>query len=134
MRCKRKIISPRPPQPVNKFFKLFALSISLLYMTLVPFSGKLSISSINCNSLNSSITSKFNRNLKVHGITKLATDIIFLCDVRLSNRQLVSSENEIKKAFMLNMYDGYECYFNSSQNKRGVGILINKKTFSYSTG
>jgi exonuclease III len=28
---------------------------------------------------------------------------------------------------MLNMYDGYECYFNSSQNKRGVGILINKK-------
>jgi hypothetical protein len=33
----------------------------------------------------------------------------------------------MKKAFQFNMYDGSECFFNSTQNKRGVGILINKK-------
>jgi exonuclease III len=88
---------------------------------------KITVSSINCNSLNSSVASKNNRNLKVHGITKLSTDVVFLCDLRLSNKQLVSSENEIRKAFQLNMYDGYDCFFNSTKNKRGVGILINKK-------
>jgi hypothetical protein len=88
---------------------------------------KITVSSINCNSLNSSVASKNNRNLKVHGKTKLSTDIVFLCDLRLSNRQLVSSENEIRKAFQLNMYDGYDCFFNSTKNKRGVGIHINKK-------
>jgi exonuclease III len=25
------------------------------------------------------------------------------------------------------MYDGYDCHFNSSQNKRGVAVLVNKK-------
>jgi exonuclease III len=39
----------------------------------------------------------------------------------------VSGEDELKKRFQLNMYDGYECFFNSSCNKRGTGILINKK-------
>jgi hypothetical protein len=58
----------------------------------------LSFSSINCNSLNSSVSSKGNRNLKVNGITKLGTDIILCCDTRLSNKNLVSCENEIKKA------------------------------------
>jgi exonuclease III len=91
------------------------------------FEKKLSISTINCNSLNSSVTSKSNRNLKIHGITKLATDIIFLCDTRLSNKNLVTCEDEIRKDFQLNMYDGFDCFFNSKRNKRGVGILINKK-------
>jgi exonuclease III len=91
------------------------------------FSTKLSVSSVNCNSLNCSVTAKNNRNLKIHGITKLATDVIFISDIRLSNKQLVSSEDEIKKQFQLNMYDGFECFFNSTRNKRGVGILINKK-------
>jgi hypothetical protein len=75
-------------------------------------SAKISVSSVNCNSLNSSVASKNNRNLKVHGITKLGTDIIFLGDTRLCNKQLVSSENELTKLFQLNMYDGYDCFFN----------------------
>jgi exonuclease III len=95
------------------------------------FSGKLTISAINCNSLNSSVASRNNRNLKVHGITKLATDIIFLSDIRLSNRSGISQSEEFKKHFQLNMYDGYDCFFNSSMNKRGVAVLINKK-ISYS--
>jgi hypothetical protein len=89
--------------------------------------NNLTISAINCNSLNSSIPSKSLRNLKVHGITKLGTDIIFLSDIRLSNKQMVSCKDEIVKQFQLNMYDGYDCHFNSSQNKRGVAVLVNKK-------
>ena len=37
----------------------------------------LSITSINCNSLNMSATSKINQTKKIYGITKLKSDIIF---------------------------------------------------------
>jgi hypothetical protein len=105
---------------------LFIFILVLYGNKITMINQTLSFSSINCNSLNSSVSSKGNRNLKVNGITKLGTDIIFCCDTRLSNKNLVSCENEIKKAFELNFYDGYECFFNSSKNKRGVGILFNK--------
>ena len=37
----------------------------------------LSITSINCNSLNMSATSKNNQTKKIYGITRLKSDIIF---------------------------------------------------------
>jgi exonuclease III len=84
----------------------------------------LSISSINCNSLN--MASIKNQDLKLHGITSLKTDIILLSDIRLSNKNLVSCASDISKKFLTNNNGCYEFFFNSTKNKRGVGILINK--------
>jgi hypothetical protein len=97
-------------------------------MAYIPlFKNRLTVSAINCNSLNSSVASKSNRNLKIHGVTKLGTDLILISDLRLSNKQLVSCAEDVKRLFQLNMYAGYDCFFNSTMNKRGVGILFNKK-------
>jgi hypothetical protein len=45
--------------------------------------------------------SKKNQALKIHGITKLKTDIILLSDTRLSNKNLVLAANDIKKPLVL---------------------------------
>jgi exonuclease III len=85
---------------------------------------KLTISCINCNSLNMSNSAKWNQSLKIYGITKLRSDIIFLSDVRLSNRNLVSAKDDVSRLFLHNPYEKYILYANSTKNKRGVGILI----------
>jgi hypothetical protein len=92
----------------------------------VDFNTPLSISSINCNSLNMSNTGSFNHKLKMYGITKLKTDIILLCDIRLSNSQNVLQSIPAKTTFRTNPYRSYEFYSNSTKNKRGVGILLKK--------
>ena len=61
---------------------------------------------------------------KIYGITKLKTDIIFISDLRLSNRNLSSNIEDLKKSFLINPYCSYKFLYNSTQNKRGVGILI----------
>jgi exonuclease III len=71
-----------------------------------------------------SSSAKWNQTLKICGITKLRSDLIFLSDVRISNKNLVSKENDLKNLFLNNPYEKYNAYFNSTQNKRGVGILI----------
>jgi exonuclease III len=106
---------------------LFSLSIFLFTMdNFVPFNHELSVSCINCNSLNSSLGSEFNRNLKVNGITKLGADVILLSDTRLGNKSLVSCAEEVSKLFATNLHGSYDLFFNSTRNKRGVGILLNK--------
>jgi exonuclease III len=85
-----------------------------------------SISTINCNSLNMSSAAKWNQTLKICGITKLKSDVIFLSDIRLSNKNLISASADIKNLFVNNPYEKYEFFFNSSKNKRGVGILVKK--------
>jgi exonuclease III len=67
---------------------------------------------------------KWNQTLKICGITKLKSDVIFLSDIRISNRNLISSAEDIKRFFINNPYEKYSCVFNSTKNKRGVGILI----------
>ena len=84
----------------------------------------LSITSINCNSLNMSVTSKNNQTKKIYGITKLKSDIIFLSDIRLCNKNLMSASNGCSKIFRINPYSSYKLLFQSYRNKRGVGILI----------
>jgi exonuclease III len=84
----------------------------------------ITLSCINCNSLNVSSSGKFNQYLKIYGITKLRTDIIFLSDIRICGKNRVSFANEIQKTLTYNPYGSYKMYYNSSQNKRGVGILI----------
>jgi exonuclease III len=86
----------------------------------------ISISSINCNSLNISSIGSFNQKLKIYGIVSLRTDIIMMSDIRLCNAQGTSSSGEIAAAFRLTPYGSYEFFHNSSQNKRGVGVLIKR--------
>jgi exonuclease III len=88
-------------------------------------------SCINCNSLNMSSVGGQAQICKIYGITKLRTDIIFLSDIRLSNRNKVSCSNEITKRLNNTPYGSYDFYFNSSSNKRGVAILV-KKTLNFS--
>jgi exonuclease III len=91
----------------------------------------LTVSAINCNSLNMSHASKKNQTLKIHGISKLKTDVIFLSDIRLSNKNLVSAAEDVKKIFLTNVNGSYDFFYNSTKNKRGVGILI-KSTIGFS--
>ena len=43
---------------------------------------ELSVSSVNCNSLNMSTSSKHNQIKKIYGITKLKSDVILLSDIQ----------------------------------------------------
>jgi hypothetical protein len=45
----------------------------------------ISVSSINCNSLNMSNLGNINHKLKIYGITRLKSDIILLSDIRLNS-------------------------------------------------
>jgi hypothetical protein len=113
---------------------LFSVLILLLYGSNTDtamnshaqfFQGeKFTVSSINCNSLNLSQSAKWNQTLKICGITKLKSDIIFLSDIRVSNKNLVSAADDLTRLFQNNPYGKYEFYYNSTMNKRGVGILI----------
>ena len=86
----------------------------------------LSISGINCNSLNMSDIGTFHHLLKIYGITRLKSDIICLSDIRLCNRQGVSNLSAISQTFLVNPYGSYNFVHNSHSNKRGVGILLKK--------
>jgi exonuclease III len=88
---------------------------------------RLTFSAINCNSLNISTISSFHHKLKIYGITKLRTDIIFLSDIRIPVRDEGANVKKIASSFLSNPYGSYEFFFNSNNSSRGVGILINKK-------
>jgi exonuclease III len=111
------------PKPLPPTLLLFT-TVAFLTMVSVFENEKFSLSSINCNSLNMSNSAKWNQQLKICGITKLKTDIIFLSDIRMSNRNLVSSSEDLKRMFLNNPYEKYDMYANSTKNSRGVGILI----------
>jgi exonuclease III len=90
----------------------------------------LTISCLNCNSLNMSQSAKWNQTLKICGITKLRSDIIFLSDVRMSNKNLISGHDVIKNLLLNNPYEKYNFIANSTQNKRGVAILFKYSLFA----
>jgi hypothetical protein len=69
----------------------------------------------------------------MYGITKLRTDIILLCDIRLSNSQNIPNGKQATTTFRTNPYGSYDFFTHSTKNKRGVGILI-KKSFMVPTG
>jgi hypothetical protein len=102
------------------------LILSLLFVpvTVMENFPKLSVSCINCNSLNMSNTGTLNHKLKLYGITRLRTDFILLSDIRLSNSQNVSNSIPASITFRTNPYGSYDFVYNSTMNKRGVGILI----------
>jgi exonuclease III len=60
---------------------------------------------------------------KISSITSCNSDIIFLSDLRLGNNAAVP---DLIRIFRTNCTGTYDFYFNSTKNKRGVGILIKK--------
>ena len=62
--------------------------------------------------------------LKIKSISDLASDIIFLSDLRLNN---CDSVNDVEKKILSSGTNQYKFYHNSSKNSRGVGILISTK-------
>jgi exonuclease III len=82
----------------------------------------ITFASQNCNSLNVS-TSCEKQIKKISFILSLCTTFIFLSDIRLGN---TVTQEDIEKTFMCNKIKNYSLFRNSSRNKRGVGVLIDK--------
>ena len=91
-------------------------------VSLASVLANLTFSAQNCNSLNVS-TSCPKQLKKIAAITGSKCNIIFLSDLRLNNSETV---NDLKKTFLGCSSLQYDFYYNSSKNKRGVGILISR--------
>jgi exonuclease III len=78
----------------------------------------------NCNSLNIS-SSIENWELKVTAIKKIGTDVIFLSDLRLKNKQ-IDITNKLRKELNNGIGRGYDLWENSSKHNRGCAILLAK--------
>jgi exonuclease III len=116
----------RPTIPVVGWPAFLPL-VLLLIMGDNFFEGEeITISVLNCNSLNMSNSAKWNQTLKICGITKLKSDVIFVSDIRVSNKNLVSSGNDLIHQFLNNPYEKYDFFYNSTKNRRGTGILFKK--------
>ena len=124
-----------PPTPTfSSLSKLICLSLLLwsFYLSAMTQFPPITVPSINCCSLNLSSVSSSHHKLKLYGITKLKSDIIFMSDIRLGSRSVGGSSSSIlEKSFLMNPYGSYSFYYNSSRSSRGVGILI-KKSLNFS--
>ena len=87
---------------------------------------RISISAVNCNSLNMSTVTKHTRIRKFYGIASLKTDIIFVSDLRMCNKARVTDSKFISETFAINPHCSYNFHHHSNKNSRGVGILIKK--------
>jgi exonuclease III len=81
----------------------------------------------NCNSLNLSTCCQ-KQIKKLFSIVSCGSDIILLSNVRLGNGAAIPDQIN---TFRYNKYGQYDFYHNSTQNRRGVGILI-KHNLNYS--
>jgi exonuclease III len=99
--------------------------IIITWCTVVDMSQlpNLTVSSINCNSLNVSNLSSLHHKLKLYSITKLKTDIILLSDTRVNDKNKVTMSH-LSKTFLTNPNAQYDYFSNSTHSSRGVGILI----------
>jgi len=84
----------------NWLICLALLSWLLLMSLPTPFT----FSAINCNSLNMASSLQNIQVGKLYGIVKLRTDVIFLSDVRIKCKNLVSNSENILPGW------GLECY------------------------
>ncbi len=83
----------------------------------------LSISILNCNSLNlTGPTGNFD--LKVSAIVQSKADVIFLADTRVVSSQGVSVSQRIVNSLRDNPVRKYNAFFNSNSNSRGTAILL----------
>ncbi len=117
-------LNPLLTSPFKTTVILALYNILILSMLDAVIPPNFTFSTINCNSLNVSDLGSIHHLVKLYGIAKLKTDVIFLSDIRLCNARGVSNFHQINNTFRTNPYCSYKCYFNSRSNKRGVGILI----------
>jgi len=82
----------------------------------------LTISAQNCNSLNIS-TNCPKQATKLSAILDYKSDLIFVSDIRLNNN--LENIRDIESCLLSATRTQYKFIYNSSKNKRGVGILIN---------
>ena len=61
---------------------------------------------------------------KLRTMINETSNIVFLSDLRLNNSDCVT---DLKRIFLSGNGNQYDFFFNSSRNKKGVGILISKK-------
>ncbi len=87
---------------------------------------RISISAVNCNSLNMSTVTKHTRIRKFYGIASLKSDIIFASDLRMCNKAGVTDSKFISETFAINPHCSYNFYHQSNKNSRGVGILVKR--------
>ena len=85
---------------------------------------KISVSSLNCNSLNMAAVNKQTRIRKFYGIVSLKSDVILVSDIRMCNKAGISDSNFIKNILSINPYCSYNFYHHSRSSSRGVGILV----------
>jgi exonuclease III len=102
------------------------LSLLILICCITMNTLYLKFSKLNVNSLNSSICTGDAQLTKVTAILNLKSDVIFLSDLRLSNRAKMSCAKSVADKFNKNQIESYDFFFCSTQNKRGTGILIKK--------
>jgi exonuclease III len=84
-----------------------------------------SIKSLNCNSLSIGCSSE-NYDLIMDAVCNLGGDIIFLSDIRMGQLNNTSASTKIQTTLLKSKLRNHEFLYNSSMNKRGVAILINK--------
>jgi Reverse transcriptase (RNA-dependent DNA polymerase) len=80
----------------------------------------------NCNSLNMSHSTSQNQKLKIAALLDLKLDVVFLSDLRLGNKNLSTSKNDISNQFLVNPVLAYDLVSNSNKPKRGVGFMFNR--------
>ena len=84
----------------------------------------LKFSAVNCNSLNMANSTKIAQMKKIYSLAQINSDIIFLSDIRISQKNKSSGIKLLRKNFLTNPFKSYDFHYNSSMNKRGVGFLI----------
>jgi exonuclease III len=65
--------------------------------------------------------------IKIEALSGTKSDIIFVSDLRLGNKNATASTGDISRQFLVNSNGTYNFLSNSTQNKRGVGILYKKE-------
>jgi hypothetical protein len=126
MRLDSRTLTKESKLDLFQFFDFYFIPV--LLMNLIPPSiSHLTFASINCNSLNMSEQSSIHHLIKLYGVVKLKTDIIFMSDIRLCNARGISNSTKIENSFLTNPYCSYRFLSQSHSNKRGVGILIKQK-------
>ena len=92
-------------------------AVNLNVDKLVP---EISVSAVNCNSLNMGTVTKHTRLRKFYGIVSLKTDVIFLSDTRMCNKSGLTDMRFINDTFAVNPYCSYDFFHKLVKNSRGV--------------
>jgi hypothetical protein len=85
----------------------------LIFVAAILMLGiNLTVSSQNVNSLNASSELKTNQQQKLSAIVNLKSDIICLCDTRLSNKNNINCASRLASSFEFNPIEPYTFMFN----------------------